>query len=292
MLLGLYNSETEISYDDYDNLNPMQCETQTIEQEKCLLWSMLWDWEHETEIALSPNAGYKDLNPETPECERYISEESHAFLRLLWNSSDTNYSHSYHGQSTNRGADHGLLLGGLLYRDELHTNHEFSYCTEPKCREEDSYCTNVLRREVTTTYEQFSLLGILAYRDFKDTLIYERGEPETLKVDIYKDNFRVLLGIPYKSSRTRDGTVKRSSLFGLLFDQEVAPAKQISTLGLLGFLYRHNRHADGTREQLIFPFIRTTVNDTSESWSASFLGNFLKVERLPNGETDWTLLWL
>lgn len=292
LLLGLYNSETAICYGDYDNLNPMQCETQTIDQEKRLLWSMLWDWEHETEIALSPNAGYKDLNPETPECERRISGESHAFLRLLWNCSDTNYSHVRHGQSTTRYVDRALLLGGLLYRDESCIRHEFSYCTEPKCREEDRYCSNVLRREVTTTYEQFSLLGLLTYRDFEDTLVYERGDPETLKVDLYKDNFRVLLGIPYKRSRMRDGTIKRSSLFGLLFDQEVAPAKQTSTLGLLGFLYRHNRHADGTREQLIFPFIRTTANDSSETWSASILGNFLKVERLPNGETDWTLLWL
>jgi hypothetical protein len=150
----------------------------------------------------------------------------------------------------------------------------------------------VLRREETTTYEQFSLLGLLTLRDFEDTRIYERGDPETLKVDIYKDHFRVLLGIPYISERSRDGTVKRRGLFGLLFDQELSPAQKTSTFGVLGFLYRHNHHADNTREHLIFPFIRATSNDTTHAWSASFLGKFFKVERLPNGEMEWTLLWL
>jgi hypothetical protein len=291
LLLGLYGSQTDIRYDDYQNLNLAQSETKDIHQAKHLIGNFLWKWDRKTEIALSPNPEFKDLNPETPECERLLREKNDVLGGLLWNRHNSNYSHLRHGKSSNRD-DWSSLLCGLLYRDDLRTNHEFTYCTAPDCLKEESHCPTVLRREETTTYIQFSLLGLLTFRDFRDTRVYERGDPEMLKVDLYKDDFRVLLGIPYLSSRTRNGTIKRRSLFGLLFDQEVAPAKKTSTFGILGFLYRYNQHADDTREQLIFPFIRTTSNDTTHAWSASFLGKFFKVERLPNGEMEWTLLWL
>ena len=102
----------------------------------------------------------------------------------------------------------------------------------------------------------------------------------------------MLLGIPYASERSRNGTIKRKGLFGLLFDQRLSPTDNTETFGILGFLYRSNRHADGTRERLIFPFIRTTSHEANDSASFSFFGNFLKYERLPDGSTDWTLFWL
>jgi hypothetical protein len=128
--------------------------------------------------------------------------------------------------------------------------------------------------------------------ELKDKRVYERGEPETCKVDIYEDKFSVLLGIPYLSERERNGSVKRLSLFGILFDQRIAPSENTSTFGILGYLYRWNRHADGTREQLIFPFIRTATNATTDTWCFSFCGRLFKVERLPDGKTEWALFWL
>lgn len=288
LLLGLYTSTKE---NDYFSLNPAHEQTHEVRHEKRLFGPFLWTWEERATIVHSPSAEQKDLNLETPECEISLSGDNNLLGRFLWNhfhwrNTDKRHGTSYYGRQKRE------FFLAFLYNDNFRFNHQTTYCTQPECQEEDAHCSNVLRREETTTYIQFSLLGLLTFRDFKDTRVYERGDPEMLKVDLYKDDFRVLLGIPYLSSRTRDGTIKRRSLFGLLFDQEVAPAKKTTTFGILGFLYRYNQHADDTREQLIFPFIRTTSNDTTHAWSASFLGKFFKVERLPNGEMEWTLLWL
>ncbi len=302
-LLGLYSSTTEINYrydhytDEY-HLDPTRKTKKSTSKEYKLLWKMLWHWEDEATLALKPETNMVDLNPETAECETEIDQEHSLLFGLLWDASDYRRSNHKHGKYRYARLKRELLCG-FLYDDDYHSTQEDSYCTSEVCKRDNenpekkyNKCSRVFKRECNTTHEQNILCGLLMAHELKDKRVYEQGEPETIKVDQYKDKLSFLFGIPYLSERERNGTVKRLSLFGILFDQRIAPSEKTSTFGILGYLYRRNRHADGTREQLIFPFIRTATNATTDTWSFSFCGRLFKVERLPDGKTEWALFWL
>lgn len=297
LLLSIpYHRETVVRY---DTLAVAQAKTKTVTRRQGILGDFLWKSEVDTYISLNPPENAIDLIPETPEVEEDIYSRSNILSYWLYYHRTSEHSNYAHEISHQLSKDSAWFLS-LLYRDSFDSNKELTYCTacqndESKCStcDDTHKCSNSMRREETVTHTNTWLMGLLSYHDFEDTRIYEaHGDAETCKVDIYKDDYRLLLGIPYKSSRSRDGAIKRRGFFGLLFDQDTSPAEKTSTFGVLGYLYRNNLHADGTREHLVFPFVRKSSNDTTDTWSFSFLGRFFKVERLPDGEMDWSLFWL
>ncbi len=138
------------------------------------------------------------------------------------------------------------------------------------------------------------LAGLLYYHDKKDWLVWEylygSPRPEKPTVDTYTDECAVLTPLVYFSESERDGSFKRRTLRGLIHDHTYDAQHHLETLGILGFIYRYNGYKDGTRERAIFPFIKTTVNNVTETWSFSLLHKLFRMEHTPEGNT-YTVFW-
>ncbi len=102
--------------------------------------------------------------------------------------------------------------------------------------------------------------------------------------DEFHDDFHILTPLVYSSRGTsRAGSVSRRLLGGFLCHQNKDCEKDTDSFSILGYLYRRNRFADGTREQLIFPFIRTASNDEKGTWSFSIFHNLFRLDHSPSG---------
>jgi hypothetical protein len=249
--------------------------------------------------ALKPTKA-EDLDPATPEVETMLLHETSLLAGLLAETEQSKHASEVHGGWSRERLERNILCS-LLYNEEGYRQRE-QFCDRDACcaHRDDSTCnccSRALRREDVERHEFGVLLGLLANYTYDDVRCYEREvhspeAPEQCCMESFIDRFTVLLGIPYSSTGERNGTRTRKGLFGLLFDQRIVPAERTETFGILGYLYRFNRHADGTRERLIFPFIRTTARDEEGASSFSFCGELLKYERRPDGSTDWTFFWL
>lgn len=299
ILLALYRHEASTyHFNDERCYTPHGATDRRDLQEQSILAGLLWKQSQDTFAKKHTTA--RDLDPTTPDFETEHRYDNSLLCGLLAKTKHREYSNEPHGGSYTKRFDRDFLCS-LLYHEEMYC-HQNQYCDNEVCRETLTEsgkikCWHVTEKTATKTHDIRVLLGLLANYSLDDTLRYERtleapDAPETCISNRFKERFTVLLGIPYASERSRDGTVKRKGLLGLLFDQRHSPTDNTETFGILGFLYRSNRHADGTRERLIFPFIRTTSHETNDTASFSFFGNFLKYERLPDGSTDWTLFWL
>ena len=299
-LLALYRHEDSVEhFNDGVIYTPHGAAERRTNHDQSILGGLIWEDRARFATVLKPTTA-EDVDPATPEVETMLLHETSLLVGLLAESEQIKHAAATHGGWTRERLKRDMLCS-LLYNEERYRQRE-QFCDMDACCEhhDDPTCDCCLRaldKEHVERHEVEVLWGLLANYTYDDVQHYEREvrspeAPAQCKMDYFNDRFTVLLGIPYSSTGERDGTRTRKGLLGLLFDQRVVPAEGTETFGILGYLYRFNRHADGTRERLILPFIRTTARDEDGAASFSFCGDLLKYERRPDGSTDWTVFWL
>ena len=177
-------------------------------------------------------------------------------------------------------------LCGLLFS---HDRDAFDR-TLPDCR-----TPNVMERRRQDNAETTLLCGLLYSHKRKDTQKWRWDgafrQPEQALEETFRDDTYVLTPLVYIAERQRDGSFGRRLVLGLLFDQTHKTANDTETFGILGYLYRFNHYADGTRSRTLFPFLNLTTHDDSPDWTFSFLHKLFRIERTAEG-TRWWLFWL
>ncbi len=202
--------------------------------------------------------------------------DSHASVGYTW----LWKSHTY----ADRSRCERELLSGLLYDHRLSAGYEHT-------------SGGGHERHLSGGFKKGSILGGLlmgySYRDER-TWRWTRENPNDKKLvrDEFHDDFYVLTPLVYSSRGTsRAGSVSRRLFGGVLCHQNKDCEKGTDSFSILGYLYRRNRFADGSREQLIFPFIRTAANDAKKTWSFSIFHKLFRLDHSPSG-SDWTFLWM
>ncbi len=198
------------------------------------------------------------------------------------------------------------LLWGLLYdydRDTYHLRTASCWRAEhaKKCTKQDCYATHhdVNCRETTRSFhlEHDLLLGILWNHTIRDRQEWhthkdvEHPELTQPTEEHYYNEARALFGLTYVCKTQRDGSYVAKSLWGLLYDHTEKMADNTETLGILGYLYRYNRYADGSTSRTVFPFISYEDNVPEETTSVSFLYKLFRHEKTPEGRNIW-LFWI
>ena len=151
-------------------------------------------------------------------------------------------------------------------------------------------------REYNAKGETSLLFGLLYSHTFRDWLEWEYPlggvcpEKPTKEVS-FRDTTSVLTPLVYRSETFRDGSFGRRLLFGLLYDHTSNVREKTESFGLLGYLYRSNLYADGTRERTMIPFITTSSNEAKGTSAFGFLHKLFRVESGPEGKTVW-LFWM
>lgn len=175
---------------------------------------------------------------------------------------------------------------GLLFS---HDRNAFDF-TVPDCR-----TPNVMERRRQDNAETTLLCGLLYSHKREDTQKWRWDgafrQPEQPLEETFRDDTYVLTPLVYIAERQRDGSFGRRLILGLLFDQTHKTANDTETFGILGYLYRFNHYADGTRSRTLFPFLNLTTHDDSPDWTFSFLHKLFRIERTAEG-TRWWLFWL
>lgn len=139
------------------------------------------------------------------------------------------------------------------------------------------------------------LLGLLGHhrRSARQTWAWPDGEPrpDAPTETHHTERATFLTPLVYASDSSAPGTVARRGLLGILFDHTRDGAAGTESFGILGYLYRSNHYADGTRARTVFPFVTHVSNPETGAWSFSILHKFFRVEHGAEG-TKWWFLWL
>ncbi len=199
------------------------------------------------------------------------------------------------------------LLWGLLYDYDRDTHHletktcwrakHAKTCTKEDCEPSRHHDVNCRETKRSSTLEHDILWGILWNHEIEDHQTWHAHKdvehPELTKPteDYYFDEMRALFGLPYVRKTQRDGSYVAKSLWGLLYDHTEKTTDNTETLGILGYLYRYNRYADGSTARTVFPFITYENNVPEETSSISFLYKLFRHESTPEGSNIW-LFWI
>lgn len=216
-----------------------------------------------------------------------FKDDAYAGSSLLWRmlfaDSISRYRYGKDNDSYQRSSN--VLLGALYDRDRTIEDRVTQNCKKPFDKS----------RRVVDNVDTDSLFGLLYSHERTDVRRWEwpadSQRPEAPEYDFYEEKLSVLTPLVYRYEGQRDGSFGSRSLFGLLYDHTLKTRNDTETLGILGYLYRYNRYADGTVTRAAFPFINVTTHKDSGDWSFSFLHKLFRIERTKEG-LDWWLFWL
>ena len=189
------------------------------------------------------------------------------------------------------------LLCGLLYRHKA--DLETAKGPMRKWCDDGSDRANLASDQASKDHDamtETSLLSGLLYShtsNNRQEWTYPRGGvcPEKPTLDRCTEKTSALTPLVYRSEAFRDGSSGRRLLFGLLYDHTRNVREKTESFGLLGYLYRSNLYADGTRERTMFPFITASSNAAKGTSAFGFLHKLFRVESGPEGKTVW-LFWM
>lgn len=214
----------------------------------------------------------------------YFRDGAYAGSRLLWGILFDDDIRQQGGACHTRDTD--ALLGLLYNREREVQDFTRKSGDDPSLR----------ARTLTDNVDTKALLGLLYSHKRTDERRWrwpiDSAQPETPRRDQYDEALSVLTPIVYRyEGQSRDGSFASRSLFGLLYDRSFKAANDTETLGILGYLYRYNRYADGTVTRAAFPFLNLTTHTDRPDWSFSILHKLFRIERTEGG-LDWWLFWL
>ena len=105
---------------------------------------------------------------------------------------------------------------------------------------------------------------------------------------------RSLIAAPlglYVSSMWDDGSFVNTVLFGLLYRHEYSvPNAGAEARRVLWWLYRSDRHPNGSIERFLLPGFTLDTHERNDDWAFSLFGGFVGVSSVA-GERDWRFLW-
>ncbi len=222
-------------------------------------------------------------------------------LGLLWETD--NYK-----TTTSSSEEHDLLWSLLYCYDRCQYKERKSEkcwkashardCTKTSCST-DHHAEQCRITTRSDTLDHRILLGILWLHEIADRQEWHADQAlacdDVMKTkpseDSYVNQIYTLLGLAYYRNTQRDGSYASRSLLGLLYDHTENVSDNTETLGILGYLYRYNRYADGSKSHTIFPFITYEEDAPAETTSVSFLYKLFRHEKTPEGRNIW-LLWI
>lgn len=148
---------------------------------------------------------------------------------------------------------------------------------------------------------QASLCGLLFLRDrmtFQEWRVPLEGEgpsaADLTPVNLIVSEGRSLIAAPlgtYVSSTWDDGSFSNCVLFGLLYRHDYSvPKAGAEARRVLWWLYRSDRHPNGSIERFLLPGFTLSTHERNDDWAFSLFGGFVGVSSVA-GERDWRFLW-